>query len=316
MKILGSTGSDELARVVVAQTDSGERIEFVESLQPPKPREEKWVNVISTLFGCPIRCRICDAGLRYRGKLTTGQMLFQLEHLVRNRWGGMAVPSRMWKIQFSRMGEPAFNLAVLDLLRELPRRFDAPGLHPSLSTVAPRVGERFWEELLEVKRELYPEAFQFQFSLHSTDRAVRRELIPADTMDEAWMASYGERMLASGGRKVTLNFALADEVPIEPQQLRRCFDPELFVLKVTPINPTFRLREGTLTPTEVGGERWRRMIESLRGAGYDLLESVGELDENAIGSNCGQYLEAFERSGCHSLDDAYTHRLAPKGEVS
>ena len=70
------------------------------------------------------------------------------------------------------MGEPAFNPAVLELLRELPSRYQAPGLMPSLSTIAPGGVDGFFEALLEIKNELYPGGkFQFQFSLHTSDEA-------------------------------------------------------------------------------------------------------------------------------------------------
>jgi len=31
--------------------------------------------------------------------------------------------------------------------------------------------------------------------------------------------------------------------------------------------------------------------KQLRGTGYEVIVSVGELEENKIGSNCGQYLK-------------------------
>ena len=31
---------------------------------------------------------------------------------------------------------------------------------------------------------------------------------------------------------------------------------------------------------------------ALRDAGYEVLLSIGELEENRIGSNCGQYIQA------------------------
>ena len=73
LRILHTVGDDELARVFVAETDDGSRVEFVESIQPPHPREEKWVLIVSTLKGCPIGCPICDAGGSFRGQLTSDE---------------------------------------------------------------------------------------------------------------------------------------------------------------------------------------------------------------------------------------------------
>ena len=43
LRIVDSHGNDELARVFVAELADGALIEFAESVQPPFPREEKWV---------------------------------------------------------------------------------------------------------------------------------------------------------------------------------------------------------------------------------------------------------------------------------
>ena len=93
---------------------------------------EKWVLISSTLHGCPVKCKFCDAGNFYSGKPTKEEILFQIDYLIKNRFSGIHVPSDKFKIQFSRMGEPTFNPAVLEALRELPNRYIAPGFYPSL----------------------------------------------------------------------------------------------------------------------------------------------------------------------------------------
>jgi 23S rRNA (adenine2503-C2)-methyltransferase len=65
MRVLVSTGREDIAVVYVAELEPGKQVEFVESLQPPLPREKKWVLIVSTLFGCPVQCLMCDAGGRY-----------------------------------------------------------------------------------------------------------------------------------------------------------------------------------------------------------------------------------------------------------
>ena len=62
MKILARTGSEEVAIAYVGETTDGRLVEFTEAVQPPLSREEKWVLIVSSLFGCPARCAICDAG--------------------------------------------------------------------------------------------------------------------------------------------------------------------------------------------------------------------------------------------------------------
>ncbi|GAH16437.1 unnamed protein product, partial [marine sediment metagenome] len=68
IEILGEYGREDLAKVYVASMRGNKEylVEFVESVQPPIPREKKWVLIVSTLFGCPVGCRMCDAGGEYK----------------------------------------------------------------------------------------------------------------------------------------------------------------------------------------------------------------------------------------------------------
>ncbi|MCB2213641.1 radical SAM protein [bacterium] len=296
MKVVAHTGDPDLAMVYIGEDESGRRLEFVESLEPPYLREEKWVNILSTLWGCPIQCRFCDAGLKYKGRVNAATMLAQLDALVSMRYPDRVIPSRKWKIQFARMGEPAFNRDVITVLRELPNRYVAPGLMPSVSTVAPKGCNRFFNELLDVKHELYPHRFQFQFSLHSTDPEERRRLIPAPTMTFAEMAEYGDRIYRGEGRKVTLNFALGVGLQVNAEEAMRWFNPDSFLIKLTPMNPTVQAtRNGYIDDSPDPSRFVADKADQFRDVGFEVIESIGELEENAIGSNCGQYLERMNK---------------------
>ncbi|MBU2611950.1 MAG: radical SAM protein, partial [Chloroflexi bacterium] len=126
MKVFAVAGTSDIATVYIADMGAGRLIEFVEALQPPYSRDERWILMVSTLFGCPVKCQICDAGGQYRGKPSAEQILSQIDYIVDRWYPDRRVPARKFKIQFARMGEPALNMAVLDALEELPRRYDAP----------------------------------------------------------------------------------------------------------------------------------------------------------------------------------------------
>lgn len=309
MNVFAFTGTSEVATVYMADMGNDRLIEFVEALQPPYSRDERWILMVSTLFGCPVKCQICDAGGRYRGKPNAEQILAQIDHMVRRWYPDGRVPARKFKIQFARMGEPSLNMAVLDALEQLPRRFDAPGLMPSISTVAPHGTDAFFERLIDVKNRLYPGGrFQFQFSLHTTDAALRRRLIPVRTWTFDRMAAFGGRFLHPGDRKITLNFALAEGMPVEPGVLLRHFDPARYLVKITPVNPTCQaVRNGLasyIDPRQP--ERRREAADLLIAAGYEVIVSVGEVEENQIGSNCGQYVLKYLETR-EAVKDGYTY---------
>ena len=96
MKIVASAGNPDIAMVYVADFNGG-LVECVEAIQPPRTREEKWVLMISTLFGCPISCQMCDAGGHYRGKLTESEMYAQIDYLINQRYPDGFVPSKQLK---------------------------------------------------------------------------------------------------------------------------------------------------------------------------------------------------------------------------
>lgn len=311
MKVLAATGREDVAMLYVVELGSGKMVECVESVQPPLPREQKWVLLVSTLFGCPVGCPMCDAGGHYQGKPTAEEIFEQIDFLVDRRFPDRNIPSRQFKIQFARMGEPALNPHVLTVLEELPRRYRAPGLMPSLSTVAPRGSERFFERLLAIKRARYAGGrFQFQFSLHTTDQTLREQLIPVKKWGFRQMAEYGERFYAPGDRKITLNFALAQGMPVEPGALLEHFSPDKFLVKITPLNPTYRARENQLSsyidPQQA--EAHYDLVAALRKAGYEVIVSIGETEENRIGSNCGQYLKRH-LAARSAIPDGYTYEL-------
>ena len=298
MRPLAIYRKEDLASVHVLSAGAGpdgalRMVEAVESVQPPIPRDRKWVLIVSTLVGCPVGCVMCDAGREWRGRLGAEEILAQIDYLIAERYSDRALPQEKLKIQFARMGEPTLNPAVLRVLRQLPDRYDAPGLLPSLSTIAPHGTDAFFEELLAIKDDLYPSGrFQLQFSIHSTDAVTRARIVPVRTWSLGKIARFGSRFHRPGDRKVTLNFAACRDHPIDPRRIADRFDPRHFLIKLTPLNPTDRVRETGLSSwidpdIEESGQG---LVEGFEDHGFEVIVSVGEVEENAIGSNCGQYV--------------------------
>lgn len=313
MNIQLVSGNDSLAKVYVAEFANNKTIEFVESIQPPFPREQKWVLIVSTLAGCPVNCPICDAGGFYKGKLSADEILSQIDYLITNRFPDRFVPVKKFKIQFARMGDPAFNLNVIDVLKKLPSRYDAPGLMPCISTIAPRGTGRFFEQLLEIKQDLYKNRFQMQFSVHSTNGEQRDRLIPVRKWEFQDIAEYGNRFYQTGDRKIALNFALAQDSEISPDILLKYFSPDIFIIKLTPVNPTYSSMINNIESYIQDNNGNNDIIESIKAAGYEVLISIGELKENDIGSNCGQYVMRHLNSQ-NKLPGAYSgsNLMAPE----
>jgi len=258
-----------------------------------------------------VECQMCDAGGHYRGKLTESEMYAQIDYLINQRYPDGFVPSKQLKIQFARMGEPALNPEVLDLLETLPGKLNAPGLLPSVSSIAPHGTDDFFERLTDIKNQVYPDGkFQFQFSIHTTDQQLRDELIPVKKWDFQKMATFGEKYYKPGDRKITLNFALAKQSPIQSDILLKYFNPDRFLIKITPLNPTYQAESTGLksyVDPESRSENYP-ILDELREAGYQVILSIGEQEENLIGSNCGQYVQKHLMEH-DELSAGYTYQI-------
>ncbi len=305
-KVIERTGDPELATVFVCEDEKGRMFEFVESIQPPRAREEKWVVIVSTMYGCPVKCTMCDAGGDYNGLISTEDMLWQVQEAIRTRFPDGLKTANL-KVQFSRMGEPALNDNVLEALRMLPELEEvkaAGQVTASVSTIAPKGGDEFLEKLLAVKKDIYSNGnFQLQFSLHTTNMSQREKITkyPRWTWDQ--ISDFGKRWKSNGDRKVTINFALIDGFEVDPDKVCELFDPESFIIKLTPLNPTVRSKEAGLDsridPDDLS--QGESLAKELHERGFDTILSIGEFRENEIGSNCGYYMS--KRSEASKLSE-------------
>ncbi len=286
LTVRSESGDDAPATVIAAETEDGHHLDFVDTREP-----ERWITIVSTLVGCPVRCPMCDAGGHYEGRLTAQEILAQLDLLVARRFPSGRVTVPAWEVHFTRMGDPAFNDAVLDVLEVLPARYGAPSLVPVVSTVAPATCEDFFAALLEVKDRRYPRGFQLQFSLHTTDEAQRRRMVPVRTWSFVRMANYGAQFHRPGERKVVLAFAAAAELPLEPAALRAVFDPAHFVVKLTPLNPSEALTKAGLTSLldATRPEAAQAVAARFEAAGFDTRVAFTAPGEDAVGASCGLF---------------------------
>lgn len=309
MKILYSTGKEDIAVVYVAEMGEGKMAEFVESIQPPLPREKKWVLIVSTLYGCPVNCIMCDAGGSYKGKLSEDEIFSQINFLIKKRFPDGKIPVEKFKIQFSRVGDPAMNISALCVLEKLPYYYNTKSLIPCISSVAPLSCNGFFEKLLIIKNKFYREGrFQLQFSIQTSDENLRDAIIPVQKWNFSQIAEYGEKFHTEGDRKISLNFALIKGVPLDGGILISYFDPQKFLIKLTPLNPTYKAMLNNLCSyIDIYDEnKDYDLVNNLRKYGYEVIVSIGEKEENKIGSNCGQYIQTHLKSS-HRIKDGYTY---------
>ena len=288
IKVIERTGSRELAEVYLAsvRNDPELLVEFVDACGSRQgDRRRKWVVIVSTQLGCPVKCLMCDAGTRFRGNLSSAEIMAQIERVAGNNEIDPNGCDK-FKVQFARMGEPALNDEVLKALWQLKDRY--PQVIPCVATIAPAGRERWFATLLAMRD--YFRDFQLQFSVNSTDAGQRDLLMPHPKLPWRWMALYGRRFYRPGQRKAVLNFAVSAQWQLDARALAEHFDPRWFAVKLTPLNPTENGSQRGLVAGRPDGMAalMAGHAGELRALGFDVIVSVGDLAENGIGSNCGQ----------------------------
>lgn len=292
LEIIKSQGSIDLAKVYVAKFRNSDKhiAEFVDAKDPELTPIDKWVIIISTQFGCPIKCIMCDAGFEFNGNMTTKEMLSQIDYVTNLDSTNRLQKVKKLKIQFARMGEPSLNDNVLEVLKILPSKYSPHSLIPCIATTAPSSAKSWFNKLLEIRNTLYrSKEFQLQFSINSTDSKTRDKLMPVKKLSFKEINEISKKFFIDGTRKACLNFAITKDIPLDPKELAKHFDPSYNCVKITPLNPTIKSEEmklKTAIPTDKP-EFADRLCEELQKLGFDVILSIGDERENTIGSNCG-----------------------------
>lgn len=255
------------------------------------PLTEKWVITISTQYGCSMGCKFCDVpkvgpGKNAALKDLTGQIALALS-LHKN------VRSKRLNIHFARMGEPSLNpFAVLDCAKwihdNLWKRHGV--VHPVVSTMMPRSAKYlilFISEWVWVKNQMFGGDAGLQLSINSTNANERREMFNGNSLTLSQIATVMSG-LTPVGRKFTLNFAVA-EWEIDPQVLLNYFDPEYYVIKLTPMHKT---ASAVSNGIKTGGDYteyypYEHHEAALKAAGYDVLVFIASKEEDESRITCG-----------------------------
>jgi 23S rRNA (adenine2503-C2)-methyltransferase len=127
------------------------------------------------------------------------------------------------------------------------------------------------------------------------------------------IADFVKEFYRSGERKVTLNFALSPQIPVDPRIVRTFFDPQQYLIKITPLNPTISAKQHQLASLiqDEAQAKQLLLVKELQDLGYEVIISIGETEENKIGSNCGLYVRKFIENNGQCPAQSYQYNLIP-----
>jgi 23S rRNA (adenine2503-C2)-methyltransferase len=266
------------------------------------PLEEKWVITISTQYGCSMGCKFCDVPQVGRGiNATFNDLVNQVKNALLLH--PEVKQTKRVNLHYARMGEPTFNEDVITSAYYLKGYFDSLGwgFHPVVSTVMPFSNDRylvgdFIYKWIELKNNFNGEA-GLQISVNTTDEAIRKKIMPnALCFSEIKHILYPE-IEGLKGRKIALNFAITDS-PIDAELLRRYFDPQYFMCKITPMHKTKAvIKNGMITD---GGYDfyypYKKTEEELKAAGFDVIVFIPSKEEDESRITCGNAILAERKN--------------------
>lgn len=264
---------------------------------------QKWVATISTQKGCPMNCRFCDCPkYGFYGNASVAEMAYEIETILKNE---TVKNTDRFNVHFARMGEPTFNPNVLafarDNLRKLVAKYiEAKTIHPVVSTMLPKANSHLTQFVLDwcnIKNIDYRGEAGLQFSINSTDDAQRDYQFNKKSLSLAEISALAKILPHPVGRKYTLNFAVTKDTVLDAARLTELFDPNMFIVKITPIHETnSAVKNGfDVTTSYDDYDVYRQFEQPLVKMGWDVIVFVPSHEEDSDRITCGNALIAAKQ---------------------
>ena len=186
-------------------------------------RTNRWMIGVSCMSGCNVGCKFCATGqLKKFRKLSAEEIVEQVEFILSKNPSYKFGESFENKINYTRMGEPFFNLdEVRKAIEIIDNKYS--NVHHYISTIGLKDSDFSW-----IKDNI-----TLQISLHSLDEARRHDLIPISNLMS--IEELGQ-IRTKSNLKTTVNMTLVDTKDFDIETLYKYFDPKYFFIKLSPIN--------------------------------------------------------------------------------
>lgn len=266
---------------------------------------EKMVVTISTQKGCPMNCMFCDCPkVGFLGNASAPEMRFEIIEAIKA--SGCKYTKR-FNLHLARMGEPSFNWDnvkwVLQHLKETVGNFmEADVIHPVFTTMLPKaigtskLRDILWEFCTGIKNDLYCGEAGLQLSINSTDEEQRNKLFRGKSLSLEEISKVCSYLPQPIGRKYTLNFPVTSDTILDPNVLASLFDPDYFIVKITPIHETNEAKANGIE-TDTGYysyDVYRKFEQPLLDAGWDVIVFIPSKEEDEDRITCGNALLSNE----------------------
>ena len=157
----------------------------------------------------------------------------------------------------------------------------------------------YLNEWMEIKNYNFRGDAGLQFSINSTSDKERDDMFSGNSLSLTEISKIGKMIDFPKGRKITLNFAVAD-YEVNAEKLRELFSPDKFVVKLTPMHKTHTaLENGIKTDGDYTTMYpYIHIEESLKKVGFDVLVFIASDYEDLGRITCGNAILSGSLPDC------------------
>lgn len=273
------------------------RIERVENTEVDL--RQKLVVTISSQKGCPMSCNFCDCPkFGFKGNVSLSELMSEITTAV--SLSGIRSGERL-NIHFARMGEPTFNRNVIESARLAALMYNGvfDSYHPVVSTMMPKDNKKLQEFLRDWVTVGYEhggdDGFGLQFSINTLNEEDRNAMFRGRSLSLQEIGDMIAKLPSPKKRKFTLNFAITSQSDLNPELMRKYFDPEKCIVKITPVHET---NEAVHSGYEIvkNFDIYEKFEKPLVEAGWDVIVFVPSDEEDKDRITCGNSLIALNES--------------------
>jgi len=263
------------------------------------PLQEKWVITVSTQYGCPMKCNFCDVpNVKFQGNATFEDLKAQLYNAF-SCFPDVKYTDRL-NIHFARMGEPSFNEAVIEFTywllsakREIQEKagLRIEVIHPVFTSMLPdnNAAINRIEQFAKIKNLEFNGQAGLQLSINSTNDEQRNKMFSGMALSLDKISRFAKTLPAPIGRKYCLNFAYASGNECDGGKLSKLFNPDYWMVKITPIHNNQACRENGIVT--INGydlyHPYKKPEKAFKNAGFDVLVFIPSTDEEDGLVTCG-----------------------------
>lgn len=261
------------------------------------PLEEKWVITISTQYGCNMKCLFCDVPLVGPGKNVSAEDMLKQIKLAREQYPEVLSTKRL-NLHYARMGEPTFNPAVIEVSKWLATNSEellnlpSGTFHPVLTTMMPKknkILQSMVDQWIDVKNIWFGGEANIQVSINSTNEEQRQYMYQGCALTLEEISEVVKDFPDPVGRKYCLNMAMADGYESDGGKMAHLFDPDKWMVKITPIHVNTATTQNGIKSTDGYDlyDFYAPHEENFKSAGFDTLVFVPSYDEDYGMITCG-----------------------------